>query len=178
MGKQQVFIIVGADMVGKTQIAKELANRLGIPYFKASSEHHAFMNDPSKFVNDIRYADPRLVDFIKQSGASVVMDRGFPCEFVYAQTLGRTTDLKAIDKINEAYAALNAKVIVCVRKNGFKGIQDDLDPKRLTSEMLQKLQDEYHNYATYYLKCRSMILAVDDENLDREVQEIMEFANR
>ena len=75
MEKQKIVIVCGPDMTGKTQIAKELAARLNVSYFKAASEHHAFMNDPDKFVKDIRYADPRLVDFIAQTHASVVMNR-------------------------------------------------------------------------------------------------------
>jgi thymidylate kinase len=175
MEKQRVVIVVGPDMTGKTQIAKELASRLQVPYFKASSEHHAFMNEPDKFVKDIRYADPRLIDFIAQTGASVVMDRGFPCEFVYATAFGRETDYEAIHRIDLAYRAIDANVIICLRKNGFAGITDDLDPTRLTSEKLEQIQELYRAYANCHIVCRFLFLYVDDEDLDREVKDILSF---
>ena len=175
MEKQRIVIVVGPDMTGKTQIAKELARRLQIPYFKASSEHHAFLNEPDKFIKDIRYADPRLVDFIAQTKASVVMDRGFPCESVYARALGRDTDEKAIERVDRAYHELGANVVFCFRKNGFNGIVDDIDPERLTSEKLEQIQEFYKIYANLFITCRFMFLYVDDEDLDREVTDIMKF---
>jgi adenylate kinase family enzyme len=175
MEKQRVVIVVGPDMTGKTQIAKELAKRLQVPYFKASSEHHAFMNEPDKFVKDIRYADPRLVDFIAQTSASVVMDRGFPCEWTYATMFGRETDYEAIARIDQAYNDMGANVIFCFRMNGFAGIEDDLDPTRLTSEKLDEIQEMYKKYALNHIRCRRLLLYVDDENLDREVTDVLKF---
>lgn len=171
--KQRIIIVVGADMTGKTQIAKALANYYEIPYYKASSEHHAFMNDQGKFINDIRYADPRLVDFIRQTGTSVVMDRGFPCEFVYAEALGRQRDLDAISRIDKAYAELDALVVFCRRLKGYDNIVDDIDPNRLNSEMLKKIDKIYERYVMTQMTCMHFQLAVDDEDLEREVRDVV-----
>lgn len=173
--KQQIIILCGPDMTGKTQIAKELSKITNVPYFKASSEHHAFLKDPEKFIKDIRYADPRLVDFVKQTGASVIFDRGFPCEWVYSKAFNRETDLDAIKRIDDAYAVLDTRVIVCMRKNGFDGIVDDIDPKRLNSKKLQEIQEIYYRYAVFHMLCKSMFLYVDDENLQRECDEVLKF---
>ena len=175
MDRQQIVIMVGPDRSGKTQIAKELGWRLDIPCYKASSEHSVFLGDQKQFINDIRYADPRLVDFIKQTNASVVMDRGFPCERVYSHVFQRSTDLEAIRQIDESYASLGAVVVVCLRKNGYEGIVDDLDPDRIDSAMLQKIHNAYVEYVAGFMKCKYMFLYVDDEDLDREVNEIIEF---
>lgn len=172
--RQTVVIVCGPDMTGKTEIARELSRRLGVAYFKASSEHHAFLNDPGKFINDIRYADPRLVDFVKQTGVSVVFDRGFPCEYAYATVLGRNTDLQAIQRIDEGYSSLDARVILCCRLEGYDGIFDDLDPERINPQTLQTLHDAYVEYVKT-IKCKHLILAVDDENLDREISDILNF---
>lgn len=164
-------------MTGKTQISHELARQLGVHYYKATSEHHAFMNDPDRFINDIRYADPRLIDFIRQTKTSVVMDRGFPCQYAYAKVLGRDNDPGALARVDDGYAALGAKVIWCHRQGGYDGIFDDLDPVRINPTTLQALHEAYEEYITKQMKCRYLALPVDDENLDREVSEILKFLN-
>jgi hypothetical protein len=174
---QQVVMVCGPDMCGKTQIAKELAKVTGIPYFKASSEHDAYLSSKvSKrelFLNQLRYADPRVVDLLKQTGQSVVFDRGFPCEYVYSQVMNRETDLKMLKHLDEAWAALGAKVVVCYRTS-YGGIVDDLDPN-ITEKTLLDLAATYFDFAGRFTKCRFHYLNVDDEDLVREVKEVLAF---
>lgn len=176
MKKQRVWMIVGPDMTGKTHIAKRLEEDTGfhVRYFKASSEHASFLGDQKSFLQELRYADPRVCDFIRQVGCSVIMDRAYPCEYAYAMFFGRETDGRALEFIDEQYAALGAKVLICTRKS-FAGIKDDLNP-RIDETALTKLSGLYQDFARW-TKCQTYTLYVDDEDLDREVREAMDFLN-
>lgn len=171
--RQMIVFFVGPDMTGKTNIAQALARELNIPYFKASSEHGTFLNAHDSFLKQLLYADPRLQDFLKQTQHSVIFDRGYPCEWAYAHTLDRKTDDAAINFIDEQYAKMGAKIIMCSRSS-YKGIYDDLDPT-INEDVLTKLDRKYRDFLAFHTMCENMILNVDDENLEREVQEAIEF---
>lgn len=170
MKNQKIIFVCGPDMCGKTQIAKEFSRRTGIPYFKASSEHASFLKGPDRFINQLKYADPRVLDLLKQTGHSVVFDRGFPCELVYATALGRDSDMPTLTELDEGYAELGAHIIVCFRSS-YKGIVDDLDP-RIDETRLSELSALYMKFSRWS-KCNVHLLNVDDEDLNREVNEVM-----
>ena len=195
-------------MTGKTQIAKELSRRIGVPYFKASNERVTFLKagwghasaseevalesslnvlrrkidrvkeiESNRFLYDLLIADPRMVDFMKQTGQSVVMDRGFPCERVYAEVMNRETDQLVLQQIDEAYNELGTKIVICVR-NCYDGIVDDIDV-RIDASVLCQLDERYRNLHNT-LACQTMLLRVDDEHgrdrtLDDEMSEILPF---
>lgn len=176
MNDGQVIVqLVGPDMTGKTQIAKELAHRLGVPYFKASSERETYLTGPDMFVNQLRYADPRMVDFLRQTGHSVVFDRGYPCEFVYSDVMNRETDMAALRHVDRAYAELGTRIVVCTRRN-YDGIVDDIDSS-ITSGVLQLLEKRYRLFSEW-TSCECLFIYVDDEDLDREVSEITEWLQK
>jgi hypothetical protein len=164
-------------MCGKTEIAKEVSKKLRVPYFKATSEHTSFLSSRvsknDQFLNQLRFADPRVLDILRQTGHSVVFDRGFPCEYAYSKVFGRETDLTMLKHIDEAYAALGAVVVFCHRSS-YVGIKDDLDPS-INWQVLAKLHDAYKEFLSW-TKCRLLQLNVDDENLEREVCEVVDFA--
>jgi deoxyadenosine/deoxycytidine kinase len=174
---QRIVFLCGPDRCGKTEIGQELAGRSGIPYFKASSEHDTFLScrvsRREAFLNQMRYADPRVFDVLKQTGHSVIFDRGFPCERVYSKVLGRKTDQQIIKHMDEMWASLGAVIVLCHRSS-YLGISDDLDP-RIDSHVLDAIHDEYFDFVDNVTRCRTLKLNVDDEDLDREVSEIMEF---
>lgn len=177
---QRVVFFVGADMCGKTEIARELSWRIDVPYFKASSEFTTFLNSRGRqgppqndrFLNQLLHADPRVFDLLKQTGHSVIFDRGFPCEWVYSSVLGRKTDINAIVSLDECWASLGACIIFCNRSS-YAGITDDADPT-IGAEILQKLHDKYVEFGKW-TRCRFMSLNVDDENLQREIGDITKF---
>lgn len=171
-------MVCGPDMCGKTEIVKELSRITGVPPFKATSEHTSFLSSRvsknDQFLNQLRFADPRVFDVLRQTGHSVIFDRAFPCEHAYAHVLERETDMKMIHHMDEAWASLGASVILCHRSS-YKGIKDDLDPS-IGEELLQKLHDAYFDFASWS-KCNVLKLNVDDENLEREINDIMKFMN-
>ncbi len=164
--------MVGPDRCGKTEIAKALSKRLGISYFKASSEHQAFLSKQEQFINDLRHADPRIYDLLAQTGLSIIFDRGYPCEAAYSKFFKRLTDENMLQRVDELYASLNAKIIICTRAS-FNGIQDDLNPN-LDETALQQISDLYMEFAKW-TKCQTHILYVDDEDINRELSELLNF---
>jgi len=173
MKRQQIIVLDGADMCGKTQIARELSHRINVPYYKASDEHQAFVGKQDYFINSLKYSDTRLVDFIRQTETSVIFDRCWPSEYVYSLFFDRPTDLETLWEIDRRYAQLGAKIVLCTRST-FAGIHDDLKPDWIGPEELHRLDMLYHLFAADS-KCEIHWLNVDDENLDREVTEIQKF---
>lgn len=170
--KQRVIFFVGADMCGKTQIAKEVSRITKIPYFKASSEHDSYLSKNDLFLNQLRYADMRVFDVLKQTGCSIIFDRGYPCEKVYSKVFGRKTDEEILQIEDAAYASIGAQIVICYR-NSYQGIVDDLDPN-IDQNVLETLTKEYVSFSKW-TKCKTILLNVDDEDLSREVKDVIKF---
>jgi len=179
VGRQRIVFFVGPDMCGKTEISRALARMTDIPYFKASSEHDAFLSSRvakrELFLNQLRYADPRVMDLLKQTGQSVIFDRGFPCEYAYSKVFNRETDTKMLAHLDEQWAKLDARIVLCCR-NSYANVVDDLDPT-VKGETLQQIHDAYVDFATW-TKCKLLKLQVDDEDLQRELDEVHYFIYR
>lgn len=167
--KQRIIFLVGPDRCGKTEIAKALSDAMDIPRFKASSEHDTYLNHQERFLQQLRNIEPRMTDFLRQTGHSVVFDRGYPCEFAYSQVLKRETDMKVLSAVDAAMAEMGAHVVVC-RRSSYEGIVDDIDPTT-KEERLQLLDNAYVDFSRW-TKCRTLLLNVDDEDLKREVNDI------
>lgn len=175
-GLQRILVFVGPDRCGKTQIAQALSRVTGVPYFKATSEHDAYLSSKvtkrELFLNQLRYADPRICDMLKQTGQSVIFDRGFPCEYVYSKVMDRETDTKMLMHLDQEWSNLGAQIIFCYRSS-YLGIVDDIDPS-ITSHKLDALHAEYSDFLHRVTKCRSLSLCVDDEDLVREINDLMQ----
>jgi hypothetical protein len=171
--KQQLVVVSGPDMCAKTEISTALSYVTGVPRFKASSEHNTFLNKSDLFINQLRYADTRLVDFIKQTGASAIFDRAWPCEFAYSKALYRQTDHDVLRHVDSEMADMGAVVVVCHRSS-YKDIVDDLDPT-IEEVKLAKIEQAYREFIESHTKCRSMFLNVDDHNLIRQVGDVLKF---
>jgi len=179
VGRQRIVFFVGPDMCGKTEISKALSRVTDIPYFKASSEHDAFLSSRvSKrelFLSQLRYADPRVMDLLKQTGQSVIFDRGYPCEYAYSTTFNRETDEKMLRHLDEEWSKLDARIVLCCRED-YSKIVDDLDPT-VKGDTLQQIHNAYLEFAKW-TKCKLLKLSVDDENLQRELDEVHYFIYR
>lgn len=167
-----VLFVCGPDKCGKTNIIERLSNEFNIPSFKASDEHRTFLKNQKEFLYQLRYSDFRTYDLVSQLGLSVLFDRGYPCEKVYAEFFGRQTDIVALEALDAMYAQLGAKILLCTRHD-FTGIIDDLD-QRLDSNALEKISNLYHSFAQW-TKCETFTLYVDDEDIDREIKEIKQW---
>lgn len=204
--KQRVIVLCGPDRCGKTEIASALSQRLQIPVYKSTLEHHTMNYEKassehfsstaswfthsypesghkfsrpflmmSKFVDQLQLADPRIADVIHQTKASIIFDRSWPCEWVYSKVFDRETSIDTIKFLEMMYASMDVRVIICVRST-YEGKADDLDD-RIDSKTLQKIHDTYMEFASW-TRCKHFILNVDDEDLNREVNDIMAFLER
>ena len=172
--RQHVVIFTGVDMCGKTNIASELSRLTGIPYFKPAEERLTFLNNQDKFIMDTRYADTRMADFLKQTGHSVIFDRGYPCEWVYSRFFNRQSDHECLKHIDKMHSKIGTKLII-THRTSYENIVDDLDPS-LTGTKLSTLESLYRDFSKW-TKCDYMFLNVDSEDLDKEIQEINSFLN-
>jgi thymidylate kinase len=173
MTNQKIFILDGPDGCGKTNIGKELSRRLSIPYFKNQDEHRYFLKDPDYFRNAIRYVDRYFTSYLEDTGVSVILDRAWPSEFVYSQVLNRTTDFEVLRELDERHRALGTKIVIPVRSS-YDNVNDDYDE---INKNIQKIHQFYMEFAAWS-KCDVQVLNVDDENLDREIEEILSFGEK
>lgn len=166
--KQTIIIIDGPDGNGKTTIAHALGSAMLLPVYKNSHEHNAYANDQSSFVMMLKHHDAALVDFLAQTGHSVIMDRGYPSEWVYSRVMGRLTDTNVLQRRDREYAALGALVVIPLRSSyvGCDKAFADINAGRR-----QELHDSYVTFSEWTL-CETLILCVDDEDTSRHVATI------
>jgi hypothetical protein len=164
---------IGPDMTGKSNIAEELSRQTGLPVFKNSGEWKTQLDSSDYFLNLLRYGGPFLMDFIRQTNISVILDRFYPCELVYATAFGRGTDMSAIDWMDKNFREVGGKFIICLRQD-YSGLIDDQYPDQLPPEMLRILDANYREFAEY-TGCDFLILETDDMDLNKQVKKIKMF---
>lgn len=168
---QKVIILDGPDNCGKTNIGKELSKTLGIPYFKNSDEHKYFLNDPSYFIHAIRYVDTYFTSYLETTGASIILDRAYPSEWVYSHVLGRATDMEILRELDARHAALGSFIVIPYRSSYI----NHSDDYQVVNDNIVNIHERYMEFATW-TRCRCLMLNVDDENLSREIRDITDFA--
>ena len=166
---QRIVIYDGPDSCGKSEMAKELSRRLGISYFKNADEHRYFLKDPSYFLNAIRYVDTYFTSYLESSGASIILDRAWPSEWIYSQALGRKTDFDLLRELDNRHAKLGT-VIVIPSRSSYVKMRDDYESINNNIDTIDTL---YHEFAIW-TKCIVIKLNVDDEDMDREMRETMQ----
>lgn len=165
---QRIVIYDGPDSCGKTNMAAELSRRTGIPYFKNHDEHRYFLKDPEYFIHAIRYVDSYFTSYLETTGASVILDRAWPSEFVYSHVLGRKTDMGVLRELDDRHAQLGT-LIVIPHRTSYDDLRDDYQQ---VTDNIRRIHDRYMEFAAW-TKCRRLLLNVDDEDLEREMRETM-----
>jgi len=171
--KQQVIIFEGPDGCGKTNISAELSRRTGIPVFKNDGEwsHFGAGNAAEYFRLTAQYSYPFALSMIRQTKLSIIFDRAHPSEWTYSRAFGRERCDDLIARGDELCAALGAKIIIPLRSDYSRVV----DEYGVTPTHLQTLDGLYREYASSVTKCQTLLLNVDDENLEREMSETMNF---
>lgn len=164
------IIFEGPDMCGKTNIARALSRRLGIPYFKNSGERGAFgMNDGRYFADASRYIDTYMTKFLSDTGTRVIFDRNYPSQYVYPRVFKREQDMHVLARIDEAHASIGTAIIIPLRSS-YTGITDDVHDF-VDASKLEALDACYRDFRRWS-KCETLLLNVDDEDLERELHDI------
>lgn len=167
--KQRIICFVGPDMTGKTNISQELSRQSGISYFKASSERMTFTDEQDRFLQQMKFADPRQLDLLTQVKFSVIMDRGFPCEWAYSRYFKRVTDVNVILDHDKEYARLGTQIVFCYHQN-YENYQDDLNPK-IAGPALRQIHLYYEEFFKI-TECQVVRLCVDDCDLPRQIHDL------
>lgn len=162
------------DKTGKTEMARELSRLTRAPYFKNRNEFGAFMSmDSEYFVSTLIYAEPFFCDFIEQSKGSFIMDRGFASEFVYSKAFDRESNDDWIRRVDEMYARLGTKIIIPLRSS-YIGRSDPESQGKIDDKMMALLDSLYRQFSEW-TKCECLVMNVDDEDLQREMDETIRF---
>jgi hypothetical protein len=169
--KQKIIILDSPDSCGKTNIGKELSSLTGIPYFKNSDEHKYFLKEPEYFIHAIRYVDTYFTSYLESSGASVILDRAWPSEWVYSQALGRKTDFGVLRELDTRHSHLGTNIVIPYRSD-YSNVNDDYQQ---VNDNIRKIHDLYMDFSQW-TKCKVLLMNVDDENLSREIRDIRSFA--
>jgi len=148
----------------------ELSRRIGVPRFKNHDEHKYFLSDPSYFLHAARYVDTYFTSYLEATDVSIILDRAWPSEWVYAQALGRPTDMGILRELDERHSALNTRIIIPYRTDYSKCVDD----YEVVNQNIQKISDLYQEFQVWS-KCSTLLLQVDHEDLELEMKETMEF---
>lgn len=168
---QVIVCFDGPDGCGKTNMAQELSRRLNVPYFKNQRELMFFEVDPGYFCRAMKYGDPYFCSYLKQTGASVILDRSFPAEWVYAQAFGRETDMGMLRLVDGMYADVGLKV-VCPFRTDYSRVRDQF--ASIDSDKLETIHELYAQFCRW-TQCDVLRFCVDDEDLERQMGLIVPF---
>ena len=170
--KQHIILFDGPDGCGKTNISAALSEKLGIPVFKNEFEwaHFGQTSAEEYFRVAITYQHPYALSLLKQTGMSVIFDRAHPSEWAYARAFGRSLHDDAVAESDRISAELGAKLIIPVRSD-YSKVYDEYGVKEEHLVLLDGLYRQYANIT----QCDCLVLNVDDEDLGREMTEIMNF---
>lgn len=170
--EQRVIIFEGPDGCGKSNISQALSVSINTPYFKNKDEWKNFIDDPSYFVNALTYGDPYFLSYLEQTGASVIIDRWYPSEWVYSRIFDRPTNHEVLHLIDRRAAALGAKIIIPFRSS-YANVVDQFEAV-ITPTVLEQVAIAYREFASWSA-CEIFFLNVDDENIKRELFEVKNF---
>lgn len=167
-----MIILDGPDRSGKTNIGTALAQKINHTYYKNKAEWSADLRDEHFFKNVLVFGGVLFNDFICAVKPNVIIDRCYPSEWVYSRVFGRATDSSALEMIDRDYAAAGGVIILC-RRRSYAGLCDDLHTY-VDSKKLEQIDAAYQEFSTW-TKCPVLNLWVDDEDLSREIHEILNF---
>jgi len=156
---QRVILFEGQDKAGKSSIAKELSKVLDIPYFKFNV--YKYFND-KKFENATYFDQPYLLEFLKQTKYSAIIDRGYPSEYVYAPIFGRNWDEEFINKLDEEHAKLGTTIVICVKKDTKE--KDDVIP----TDKFEEIRNRYLQFSMK-TKCKTILLDTSSMSLQTQI---------
>lgn len=180
--KQYILHFTGHDLAGKTSIAKELSKQIEIPYFRNPNNKNYF-NQKNDFLNPVEYAKHSNtllhaeggleINFLNQTGYSIIRDRSYICEMVYSVVYNRVTDLDFIRLLHESYCSIPGFFIIFCFKEFFNKKFEDDCVKEDEIEQLKTIYKAQISLLTHQEKI--MWLDTTDEDLDLQILKIKDF---
>lgn len=168
--KQKIIIFEGHDNSGKTILSTELSEALGIPRFKFSSCHSHFATKYD-FLLRTYYDQSMFIEFLEQTGYSIILDRSYPSEYVYGRVFNRPVDDKFILELDERYSQLNTTIIICDKRDAFKGYKEDEVVDVCNLVVIKKTYKQFFKLT----KCNTIFLDTTKQNLYGDIKTIIKF---
>ena len=166
----KVIIFEGPDKSGKTTIAKELAKRYNISYFKNYSEQSNFVD--KSFTQSAFIEANYLINILNQveiKNNTIILDRHMPSEYAYSKTFGRKTNESLIWEYDEKFLKYSTVIIYCY-KNDYSEYTDEVVDMNQVNK-LKKYYDEYLDKT----KLKTLKLETSNEDLSSQINEIHKF---
>lgn len=154
-------------MVGKTHIAEALSKKIGHPIFKMNIEKHFW-----DFLIHQRYATEAITQMLEQTGLSVILDRSFVSDFMYAQLFNRPYDYDTALKTDNRFANMNALIVYCYKDK--EKYQDDPEDKDFISKNDYDSMKEIYEMYLSDTHCRVLKLNTSDEHLENQLSIIIQ----
>jgi thymidylate kinase/ribosomal protein L40E len=157
-----VVIFEGADLVGKSTLAKRVASMLSIPYYKGQGPSNVRIS----MKDTARLEIMQMVDLLKQCNFDICCDRNYLSEYVYGKVFKREIDKDFLLKYaHKEFQKLGAVVVIVDAADSTleSRYRERGDDKVIFDEILV-LRDEYRKIVKE-LKSPNMIL-VDNSGRD------------
>lgn len=171
---RKIVIFDGADGCGKTNMALELSKLTNIPYFKNVDEHKYFINNNSYFINAITYVDTYFTSYLESAKeASIILDRSWPSEWIYSKVFKRPTNDSILNSLDLRHSKLGTKIIIPFKTE----LKKIVDKYKIINDNINNLMTMSIEFSKW-TKCDCLLLNTNDENLDKEMEEIINFINK
>lgn len=145
--KDVSIIVIGTDGVGKTPIAMALAEHYGLPYFKFANEVEA-LKSAGHPGQHMLWFDYGLTQLMEQTGLRIVSDRGYPCEWVYANYFMRKTDEDLISDIDWRHHELGTIIVWLYDSKIDENAKDDPHVQKSDIPGIQRKYNTFLSCAT------------------------------
>lgn len=157
----KVIVSIGADSTGKTEISKQLCNMCDFTYYKNKFEGQTRFTCGEDPKLAFKYETQTIFNFIEQlpDSISLVLDRGIPCEYVYAKTLNRPFDEDLVWYYDKKLAEIDARFLYFYKTEYEKPFEDEF-----VSEDIQSKVCEY--YDEYLSKTKCKFAKIDTTSCD------------
>ena len=166
---QHIIIFEGHDGSGKTILSNALSNYMLIPRFKYTQceEHFAAKYD---FLLRTYFDQSMFIEFLEQTGYSIILDRCYPSEWVYSKVFARPMDEIFLDELDKKYAKLKPKIIVCEKKNFIGEFKDDY----IKISEIVSIKNCYRRFINF-TECETLLLDTTKQDLDGDIKKIIKF---
>jgi len=152
MKRQTILLVESTDDKLKTNIALQLANRFRIPYFKNYAQRD--IDFENSFVKI--YGHTCILQFLEQTGYSVVLDSSYPKEYAQARASNLPVDYNNLAEIDRRFSKLNAHVLILAQNTYL-------------------LEDSKYPEFAAFSKCKSNLIMIENKSQGQIFEEALEF---
>lgn len=168
---QNIIILEGGDCTGKSEIARELKRIFGFETYRPTRQDVMRQGTQIEKIKNQILEGIALVDILSQSRHSLVFDRYYPSEWVYSKVFQRPQHLEELTKVDEAFASIGAKIVICFKTN-FSNYSDDIIP----IEKCLEINKTYIDFSLW-TRCFTSMLDTTAVDLNLEIAHILGILN-